>query len=334
MPVITCIGLLVYAIMPSLFLGYEYLFIAVGTVIMSVSAGLSEVLVSPVIAAIPADDPESEMSKLHSVYAWGVVGVVIISTLFLQIFGTQNWMYLALFWMVIPVTGAMLFANAKLPPMKVTDESGRSLTLTGGLMLCILCIFLGGAAEVTMTQWVSDYLESTMSIPKIWGDILGMAMFALLLGIGRTAYSKCGKNVVRVMLLGMAGAMVCYVVAAVSPSPVVGLIACVVTGLCVSMLWPGSIIYVGERIPGAGVAVYALMAAGGDMGASVAPQLVGIITDKVGITAWASELAVKFGMTGEQIGMRFGMLIAALFPLAGIFVIAIMHRHFKRKKVK
>ncbi len=331
MPLITGVGLIIYALLPNLLPGYEYLFLAVGTVIMSISAGLSEVLVSPVIAAIPADDPESEMSKLHSIYAWGVVGVVIISTLFLQIFGTENWMYLALMWMIVPVTGSVMFAKAKLPPMKVTDDSGKALTFTRGLILCFLCIFLGGAAECTMTQWVSDYLESAMTIPKLWGDILGMAMFALLLGIGRTAYSKCGKNIVRVMLIGMAGATVCYVVAAVSPSPVIGLIACVVTGLCVSMLWPGSIIYVGEKIPGAGVAIYALMAAGGDMGASVAPQLVGIITDKVGAAEFAASLAAKFGMTAEQIGMRTGMLISAIFPLVGIFVIIIMHRHFKRK---
>lgn len=50
------------------------------------SGGLAEVLISPVIAAIPSDRPESEMSKLHSVYAWGVVGVVFLSTGFLAAF--------------------------------------------------------------------------------------------------------------------------------------------------------------------------------------------------------------------------------------------------------
>ncbi len=58
--------------------------LVIGTVIFSASSELAEVLISPVIAAIPSDNPEREMSKLHSIYAWGVVGIVIVSTSFKQ----------------------------------------------------------------------------------------------------------------------------------------------------------------------------------------------------------------------------------------------------------
>ena len=51
--------------------------------LISVAAGLCEVLLSPLVAALPSDNPERDMSKLHSVYAWGVVAVIILSTLFL-----------------------------------------------------------------------------------------------------------------------------------------------------------------------------------------------------------------------------------------------------------
>jgi MFS-type transporter involved in bile tolerance (Atg22 family) len=78
------------------------------------------------------------------------------------------------------------------------------------------------------------------------------------------------------------------------------------------MLWPGTLIYAEEKITGLGVAAYALLAAGGDMGASVAPQLVGIISDLS--------------------NMRFGILAAALFPLCGIFLILIMKKYFKKKE--
>ena len=76
-PFIVFIGLLLYAVLPWLFPEMAFLWIVVGTVIFSVGSGLSEVLISPVIAAIPSENPEHEMSKLHSMYAWGVVGVVI-----------------------------------------------------------------------------------------------------------------------------------------------------------------------------------------------------------------------------------------------------------------
>jgi hypothetical protein len=84
MPLITSAGLLIYALAPTFFPEYAYVGLAVGTVVFSVSAGLSEVLLSPVIAAIPSEHPERDMSTLHSLYAFGVFFVVVVSTLFLR----------------------------------------------------------------------------------------------------------------------------------------------------------------------------------------------------------------------------------------------------------
>lgn len=324
-PLITFIGFLIYAVMPLLFPGAVYGWIALGTFVFSVSAGLGECLTSPLIAAIPSDNPEREMSKLHSVYAWGVVLVAVISTLILKLIGTHNWVFLGLFWSVIPLVSFLLFSCARLPEMKVDSDDGKSKkTKRSGFMLCVAFIFLGGAAECTMTQWVSGFLESAVGIEKVWGDILGMAMFAVMLGLGRTLYAKYGKNIENIMLFGMAGAVVCYLVSSLVPDPVIGVMACAVTGLCTSMLWPGTIIYAGEKYPGLGVASYALLAAGGDFGASVAPQLVGIVADKVGEANIALIISESVDMTPEQIGMRTGLLISALFPILGVILALIM----------
>ena len=96
MPVLTVTGLVLYALWPFLFPDSVYIGLVVGTVIFSAGAGFGEVLISPVIASLPAEDPDREMSKLHSVYAWGVVAVIIISTLFLQLVGGRKWQWLAL----------------------------------------------------------------------------------------------------------------------------------------------------------------------------------------------------------------------------------------------
>ena len=85
--------------------------LALGTVIFSVSAGLCEVLVSPVVAALPSDKPERDMSMLHSLYAYGVVMVVGISTFALKIFGTDNWMWLTAFWAILPLISFFMFVN-------------------------------------------------------------------------------------------------------------------------------------------------------------------------------------------------------------------------------
>lgn len=330
-PLITITGLLIFAAAPILFPGSVYAGLVIGTVIFSSAAGLCEVLGSPIIAALPAEDPDREMSKLHSVYAWGVVAVIIISTVFLFIFGSENWQWLVIIFTVIPIACALLFFRAEIPEMDTPKEKAEvgSLIKNKALWLSVISIFLGGAAECTMAQWSSGYLEQALGIPKVYGDIFGVAMFSVMLGLGRTLYSKIGKNIEKVLLLGFAGTAVCYFITAVSNIPVIGLFACAFTGFCTSMLWPGNLIVAADRNPKGGVFMYAMMAAGGDLGGSVAPQLMGIITDAVSASPTALGVAKQFDLSPEQLGMKLGMLIAMLFPLAGIFLMTVMR---KRKK--
>ncbi len=321
-PVLTFAGLLVYAAAPILFPNAVYLGLVLGTVIFSASGGLSEVLISPVIAAIPSDNPDREMSKLHSVYAWGAVAVVIFSTLFILVFGGENWQWLAVLLTVIPLIGLILFAKSEIPQMETPEKVSGALKLlkNSALWLCVAAIFLGGAAECTMAQWCSGYLEQVMNIPKIWGDVCGVALFSIMLGLGRTLYANIGKNIERVLLLCALGATLCYLTAAVSPYPVMGLIGCALTGFCTSMLWPGSLIVASNRFPSGGVFIFAMMASGGDMGASVGPQLVGLITDIAMENPQIIKMAGSIGTTAEQLGMRMGMLVGMLFPLMAIAV--------------
>ena len=333
MPLITSLGMLIYALVPWFFPKYAYIGLVIGTVIFSVSAGLSEVLLSPVVAAIPSETPDKDMSLLHSLYAYGVLLVVIVSTAFLKIFGTENWMYLTLFWAFLPVIAFIMFSSSPMPEVNVTNPPGgknagkKNLIMT----LCVLCIFFGSAAENSMTNWISSFIENSVMLPKAVGDILGMAAFAICLGLTRTWYSKKGKNIYKVLLLGMSGSVVCYIIAGISPVPALSLVACILTGVCTAMLWPGSLILMEEKLPAVGVAAYALMAAGGDFGASIAPQLLGIVVDKVSVSGLASQLSSTLSLTPEQIGMKAGMIIAAFFPLIGVFILLIIKKAFNSK---
>lgn len=330
MPIINLVGLVVFALIPALFPQYAYAGIILGTLCFSVASGLCEVLTSPVMAALPSDNPERDMSILHSVYAWGTVGVVIVCTLFLRIAGSENWYYLALIMAIIPLVTAIMFFCSSLPPMDTSSNAEKYPDRKNryGIFLCVMCIFFGGAAECTMSQWASGFMENAVGIPKVWGDILGMALFAFLLGLGRSLYGKYGKDISKVIMWSMLASAVCYAVASVSISPMISLIACAMSGLTTAMLWPGTIIYTGSKFTSAGVGVYALLAAGGDCGASVAPQLVGYITDAVGSTDFAVRLGNLMSVTAEQIGMRAGMLSAAFFPFAGFFLFLYMEKYF------
>ena len=320
MPILTISGFLIYSLWSFFSPQSTYIGLLIGTILFSLAGGLGEVLISPVIAAIPSEDPDREMSKLHSAYAWGVVFIVIISTLFLFIAGPENWQWLAILFTIMPITAFLLFYGSEIPEMKTPEKvlGAVSLLKNKGLWLYLFAIFLGGAAELSMAQWSSSYLEQALHIPKIWGDIFGVALFGLMMGIGRSLYAKIGKNIERVLLLGAVGATLCYLITTISSYPLLGLLACSLTGFFVSMLWPGTLVVASERFPSGGVFVYAMMAAGGDLGASVAPQLMGIITDVAANNSSLIAFANSLGMMPEQFGMKLGMFVGMLFPLVSI----------------
>ncbi len=333
MPLITSLGLFIYAIIPTIFPQFAYIGLVLGTIIFSVAAGLGEVLISPIVAAIPSEHPDRDMSRLHSLYGYGVLSVVLISSLFLKIFGTKNWMYLTLFFAAVPIITSILFSLCPIPDLNLHTQTKERQTGSKktGLLLCALCIFLGSAAENTMTNWVSSFMENTLGISKSYSDIVGLATFAMLLALTRTLYAKFGKNISNVLLFGMIGAAFCYITAGISSNNILSLVACVLTGVFTSMLWPGTLILMEEKIPNPGVAAYALMAAGGDFGASIAPQALGIIVDKVSVSNWASALSNTTQLSTEQIGMRTGMLSAVIFPILGIIVLFIIKMYFRKE---
>lgn len=337
MPLVTAAGLCIYALVPMLFPRYAYVGLVIGTLVFSVAAGLGEVLISPTIAAMPSDTPDKDMSILHSLYGYGLVGVIIISTVFLRLIGNEYWMYLTFFWASLPVVASVLLMTSPLPDMnteQTNSKTTKSKFRTKGLALCVLCIFLGACAENTMTNWISVYSEAVLGIPKVWGDIFGMAVFALLLAITRSLYAKLGKDISKTLLISMIGSAVGYISIAIFTNSAISLIACVSLGVFSAMLWPGTLILMEEKIPAVGVAAYALMAAGGDLGASVAPQGMGIVVDKIALTQWASSLGAQLSMSSEQVGFKFGMLIASVFPLLGVILLLYMKKFFKTVKDK
>ena len=58
-----------------------------------------------------------------------------------------------------------------------------------GVMLC------AGAAELTMSQWSSLFAERALGVSKVWGDLAGPCLFAILMGVGRIIYGLGGKSI-------------------------------------------------------------------------------------------------------------------------------------------
>ncbi len=333
MPLLTTAGLLIYALVPFLLPRYAFVGLLCGTVSFSAAAGCNEVLISPIVAALPSDDPGRDMSRLHSLYGYGVLGVVAISAAFFGVFGAENWLWLALLFAVLPIGASVMLASSPVPDIELSEQNDRADRrgiLRGPVLFCLGCIFIGGLTELTMTNWVCLYLEKGMGLPKAVGDVLGLAAFSALLAMTRTMYAKFGRNIEKVLCWSMGGAACCYVLAGAVPVSALAVAACMLTGICSAMLWPGTLILLEERTTHPGVAAYALMAAGGDLGGAVGPQVLGAAVDGISASEWAVKVGTMLGLSAEQVGMKAAMLLAALIPAAGL-VLLLWDRQRRRR---
>ena len=186
-----------------------------------------------------------------------------------------------------------------------------------------------------MAQWSSGYLERVLSVSKTVVDILGVAMFGVMLGLGRTLYAKFGGHISTILLCSSIGAAACYIVVALCPIPAITIIFCALCGLFSAMLWPGTLILMTNICPSASVVAYALMAAGGDLGASIGPQAVGFLTDFAVSNEGLANLANTLGVSGEVLGLKGSMLLSAIFPiLAGILFFFLRNTEIRKEKSK
>jgi fucose permease len=300
------------------------------TIIFSGAGGLLELLLSPIVNAIPGDEKASAMSVLHSFYAWGQMAVIILTTLYIFGFGRAAWPGIVLLWTLPPIFNFFLFLRVPLaPPVPEEHRLGmRQLIGQPFFLTAIGAILLGGAAENSISQWTSAFMERGLGLPKLAGDVAGMSAFALMLGVGRALHGAHGKRVDLnlVMMAGALLAVACYLVVALSPWNLLSLVACALCGLAVSLLWPGTLVIAAEKYPLAGAWMFAILAAGGDIGASIGPWIMGMIAEHAPRLDALTALGENLGLVPEQLGLRLGMLAGAILPLGAFLCLRWLHR--------
>ena len=327
--IVSALGFLVFASTPWLFAGSEYIGLVIGTILFSVGSGLQELLLSPILDALPTENKEKEMSLLHSCYAWGQILAVTLSTILLMVLGNEKWPFILMGWTVLPITCAILFMKAPMYLRVSADKAMkiRELIRMPLFITAFFAIACGGAAEVTICQWTSSFMEGALNMPKVWGDILGMSGFALMMGMGRLLHGLYAERIDlhKLLIVGSAAATVMYIVAALTDVGLLAVLACCLIGLGVSMLWPGTLSLAAGMLPLAGASMFALLAAGGDFGCAIGPWFAGLVTD------WTAANVQIAGLAAQQVGLRAGILSGALFPL-GACVLHIVLLSICRKK--
>lgn len=311
----SAVGLIGLAFLPDL-LPSPFAGIIVSVIIYAIGSGLIEVLVSPIVEACPFEKKESVMSLLHSFYCWGTVAVILISTLFFNAFGISNWKWMACIWAVLPLYNIYNFMTC---PIEYLVEDGQGMSV-GELLKSplfwtgIILMICAGASEISMSQWASAFTESALGIEKRMGDLAGPCMFAVMQGVSRVIYGKYGNRIdlTKYMMGSGALCLICYILASVSHNPLLSLVGCIMCGFSVGIMWPGTISIMSKRLPVGGTAMFALLAMAGDIGGSVGPAAVGIVTQS------AND------------NLQVGMLSASVFPFVLIMMLLLMRRQNKR----
>lgn len=279
-------GFVMLTLLPDLFAD-PFVGLLIAVTVYAVGGGLLEVLVSPVVEACPTDNKEKAMSLLHSFYCWGHVAVVLLSTIFFQVFGIENWKVMALVWAVVPLLNMIAFMKVPMAPLLEDGDAGMSIKELCGqkifwvLMLMMVC---AGASEQAVSQWASTFAESGLGVTKAVGDLAGPMFFAIMMGVARAFYGKYGDRIDldQFMLGSCLLCMASYLCISLIPSAVIGLLACGFCGLSVGIMWPGTFSKASASLTRGGTAMFALLALAGDVGCSGGPTVVGMVSGALG----------------------------------------------------
>ncbi len=334
-PILTIAGYWLFALAPVLDPVEPFRWFLAGTILFSATGGLLELLLSAIINGIPSEQKATLMSVLHSFYAWGQLIVVLLTTLGVWYLGAEKWQWIVIAWSILPFCNVIQFLFCPLPPQVPEEkrQGAKVLLFRKNFYLIILTIIFAGMAEVSMAMWTSAYLERAMELPKIIGDVAGMCMYAIMLGTGRLCYGLFGAKweIDKFMLWGAAAACIFYLTAASAGNAVLSLAACALCGLAVSLLWPGSVILAGQAFPLAGAPLFAMLSAGGDCGAAIGPALLGIVADTANSFSPLQDFFSTTGLSPEQIGLRCGMFLGAIFPLGTFFLVFILRKNLSKQ---
>lgn len=306
------LGLVGLAFLPDL-LPSPFAGLLLSVLLYALGGGLLEVIVSPIVESCPSDHKAQTMSILHSFYCWGSAGVIVISTLFLKVFGASSWKILAAIWALLPLANCFVFTKVPLAPLVAEGGTGMHIgqlfrsRVFWVIMLMMLC---AGASEQAVSQWASTFAEKGLGVSKAVGDLTGPTIFALLMATSRLLYGKFGAKIDLNKAM-MASALLCvvsYLLIGLTNSPVLGLVGVGLCGLAVGIFWPGTFSTAAASLRGGGTAMFALMALAGDLGCSGGPTLAGAIA----------------GAFGDN--LRLGILCAVAFPALMILGILLIRR--------
>ncbi len=288
-------------------LSQNYIMLLAMMGLIGLGAGVLDMILSPVVAALNPDSRSSAMNWLHSFYAVGAVVTILIATLALA--AGLGWRTVCWLVMPLPLVLIVSFIPLRFPPM-ITDQGRirfRDLVKKSGFLIALAAIFLGGATELGLAQWLPAYAELSLGFSKEVAGT-GLLLFSIAMALGRMVIGAAGNRIspYQAMGWGCVLSVILFLGGAFLPSGGWALACCVLAGFTGSCLWPTMLAVTADRYPTGGATMFGALAALGNAGGIFMPWVVGAVAD------WHS--------------LSLGIATSAIAPILMLFLILALAR--------
>lgn len=274
--------------------GYASLGVAI--FFMGLGAGVIDMVLSPVVSALHPTRRAVALNWLHSFYCVGAAVTVLAGSIALR--AGLGWRGSCLVLAPLPLFLLVAFATLTFPAgaHESVRTSVRSLLKQRWFLLAVVGIFLGGATELGMAQWLPTYAESSLGFPT-WIGGGALLLFSVAMALGRMVVGAVGAKIdaFRMMAWSCATSVVFFILGSFLPIPSLALTACILVGFTGSCLWPTMLAVTADRYPSGGASMFGALAALGNAGGIFMPWVVGWIAD--------------------QSNLHWGLAVSALAPL-------------------
>lgn len=276
--------------------------------VLGFGAGVLDMVLSPVVSALNPDKRSASMNWLHSFYCVGATLTVLAGTVALQF--NISWRMAAL--LLIPLPAVLIFAlgAVKFPALTVEGSErtpARALLKQMWFIGALAALFLGGATELGMAQWLPAYAELSLKYPQ-WVGGAALFGFSVCMAIGRMGIGALSTRLdsYAIMAWGCGLSVVLFLVGSFCPIKLLALTACILAGLTGSCLWPTMLAVTADKYPDGGATMFGALAAFGNAGGIFMPWLVGIIAD--------------------HYDLHWGLAISAMAPLLMLPLVILLGR--------
>ncbi len=273
---LTVICLALMAVAPNYFSLMTALFF------LGIGAGMLDMILSPVVAALNPDHRAAAMNWLHSFYSVGAAFTILEGMLALR--GHWGWRTACFALIPLPLLLIVGFSAMRFPEMGEENSVPiplSSLARSRWFRLAVFAILLGGATELGMAQWLPDYAEVSLGFPA-WVGAVALLAFSVAMTLGRMVAGYIGGRVnpFRLMAWGCGASVFLFLTACFIRQPYIALGAGILVGFTGSPLWPTVLAVTANRYPEGGTAMYCALTTFGNAGGIFMPWLVGWVADR------------------------------------------------------